>query len=175
MGKIYMLFRTDDSIIKDIVAVNESLDVVLQCLKNDSDLKEAKRLGQGWKIDLVMYDDSGETKLIPIKNYERKLEHCEPNDIQEGAFYNIKYRTICNSNYAEQMRGIGMVKCITACPPNFVFENREKTELHLNYEDITVISKCRDDEDGDDWDRFQYYSYLLQWKKEHENKKGKDQ
>ena len=67
------------------------------------------------------------------------------------------------------VRKIVRTKYVKACPPKFVFDNNTDFGLHLHYDDIIVIVKCRENEDCDDADRFIYYSYLYEWKQEHGN------
>ena len=164
MGKIYLLFKTDD-IKREVVAAHESLEVITEYLKRNTALAEPDRLGQGWEIDLLKYDDMGKSDLTLINKHTKELENCSPNDIHEGTCYNIAYKT----KGIDVTRRILMAKCIKACPPDFSFDNNTDSGLHLHSNDIIVIAKCREDEDGDDRDRFQYYSYLYQWKVEHCN------
>ena len=169
MGNLYLLFKTDD-IKRDIVAAHESSEAITEYLKNDRDLFEPKKLGQGWEISLLMYDKTGKANLIQIKKYTKKLVNCNPEDIREGIRYNIifKCKGMHDCRRLVNIQGISKAKCIKTCPPEFIFGKQEDTWLRLYYDDIVVITECREDEEGDDWDRFQYYSHLYRWKKEHE-------
>ena len=93
MCKLYLLFKTDD-IQKEIVAAHESLDVIVQFLKDNPGMANPEKLGQGWEIDWLTYDATGKTNLKPIKKYSKALVNCSPDDIEEGAYYNIVYRDI---------------------------------------------------------------------------------
>ena len=164
MDKLYLLFKTDD-IKKDIVAAHESSDIITKFLESDHEISEPKKLGQGWEIDLMMYDKTGKSNLTPIKKYTKELENCRPEEIREGVCYNIAYK---NKGTGVEKK-IVKTKCIRACPPIFVFDNNTDFGLHLHYNNIIVIAKCRENEDSDDVDRFIYYSYLYQWKHEQDN------
>ena len=166
MGRLYLLFKTDEFVVKDIVAVHESLEFLLTLLKNNHELAEPKRLGQGWEIDLMTYDDTGKANLTLVNKFKKELVNCRQNDIQEGCYYNIIYKNKDGHDYKClcKTRGIGKTKCIKSNPPEYIFGNREATGLQLNYDDIFIITKCREDEDDEDWDRFQYYSNVLQCK-----------
>ena len=166
MSKLYLLFKTDD-IQKEIVAAHESLEVIVQYLKDNPNLAEPEKLGQGWEIDWLTYDATGKTNLKPIKKYSKALVNCSPDDIEEGAYYNIVYRDIQASSRLNSTRRVFKAKCIKATPPEYVFRKGDSADWHLDYKDIIVIAKCREDEDGDDCDRFIYYSHLYEWKKEH--------
>lgn len=162
MGKLYLLFKTDD-IKRGIVAAHESSDIITKYLESNREIFEPKKLGQGWEIDLLMYDETGKSNLTPIKKYTKELENCSPDEIREGIRYNIAYK----NNGKDIARKIVRTKCIKACPPEFIFDNNTDSGLQLQYNDIIVITKCRDNEDSDDVDRFIYYSYLYEWKLEH--------
>ena len=166
MSKLYLLFKTDD-IQKEIVAAHESLDVIVQFLKDNSGLAEPEKLGQGWEIDWLTYDATGKANLKPIKKYSKVLVNCSPDDIEEGAFYNIVYRDIQGSSRLNSTRRVFKAKCTKATPPEYKFRKGDSADWHLDYKDIIVIAKCRENEDGDDCDRFIYYSHLYEWKKEH--------
>ena len=168
MGKLYLLFKTDD-IQEEIVAAHESLDVIVQYLKDNSDLAEPEKLGQGWKIDWLTYDATGKANLKPIKKYSKGLVNCNPDDIEEGTYYNIVYRDILGSSRLNSTRRVFKAKCIKTGPPEYVFSKGDSADWHLDYKDIIVIAKCRENEDCDDADRFIYYSYLYEWKQEHGN------
>ena len=164
MGKLYLLFKTDD-IKREIVAAHESSDIITKYLESNREIFEPKKLGQGWEIDLLMYDENGKSNLTTIKKYTKKLENCSTDEIREGDCYNIAYK----NNGKDLARKIVRTKCIKACPPEFVFDNNTGSGLQLHYNDIIVITKSRENEDNDDIDRFIYYSYLYQWKQEHDN------
>lgn len=164
MGKLYLLFKTDD-IKREIVAVHESSDTITKYLESNPEIFEPKKLGQGWEIDLLMYDETGKSNLTTIKEYTKELEHCSPDEIREGVRYNIAYK----NNGKDITRKIVRTKCLKACPPEFIFDNNTDSGLQLHYNDIIVISKCRENEDCDDADRFINYSYLYEWKQEHGN------
>ena len=166
MGKLYLLFKTDD-IQEEIVAAHESLVVLEQYLMNNHDLGEPEKIGQGWKIDLLTYDSNGKSHLKLIKKYTKELAMCSPENIEEESYYNIVYRIVQGSD-SLPMR-ILKAKCIKASPPNYVFVKQNTSDFHLRYADIIVIEKCRENEDCDDGDRFIYYSHLYQWKMEHDN------
>ena len=166
MSKLYLLFKTDD-IQKEIVAAHESLEVIVQYLKGNPDLAEPEKLGQGWEIDWLTYDATGKANLKPIKKYSKGLVNCSPDDIEEGAYYNIVYRDIKGNSYLNSTRRVFKAKCIKATPPEYVFSKGDSADWHLDYKDIIVIAKCRENEDGDDCDRFIYYSHLYEWKIEH--------
>ena len=166
MSKLYLLFKTDD-IQKEIVAAHESLEVIVQYLKDNPDLAEPEKLGQGWEIDWLTYDETGEADLKLIKKYSKALVNCSPDDIEEGAYYNIVYRDIKGNSRLNSTRRVFKTKCIKASPPEYIFSKGDSADWHLDYKDIIVIAKCREDEDGDDCDRFIYYSHLYEWKKEH--------
>lgn len=166
MNKMYLLFKTDD-IQKEIVAAHESLDIIVQFLKDNPNLAEPEKLGQGWEIDWLTYDATGKANLKPIKKYSKGLVNCSPDDIEEGAYYNIVYRDIQVSSRLNNTRRVFKAKCIKASPPEYIFSMGISTDWHLDYKDIIVIAKCRENEDGDDCDRFIYYSHLYEWKKEH--------
>lgn len=163
MGRLYLLFKTDEFVVKDIVAAHASLEVVSALLKINHELAEPKRLGQGWEIDLLTYDNTGKPNLTLINKFKKELLNCRPNDIQEGAYYNIIYKNKAGHDYKRfcKTRGIGKTKCIKSKPPEYIFGSREATGLQLHYDDIFVITKCREDEDQEDWDRFQYYTNVL--------------
>ena len=165
MSKIYLLFKTDD-IQKEIVAAHESLDVIEQFLKDNPGMANPEKLGQGWEIDWLTYDATGKTNLKPIKKYSKGLVNCSLDDIEEGAFYNIVYRDIQGSSRLNSTRRVFKAKCIKASPPEYIFSKGDSADWHLDYKDIIVISKCRENEDGDDCDRFIYYSHLYEWEKE---------
>ena len=166
MSKLYLLFKTDD-IQKEIVAAHESLDVIVQFIKDNPDLAEPEKLGQGWEIDWLTYDATGKTYLKTIKKYSKGLVNCSPDDIEEGAYYNIVYRDIKDNSHLNSTRRVFKTKCIKASPPEYIFNKGISTDWHLDYKDIIVIAKCRENEDGDDCDRFIYYSHLYEWKIEH--------
>ena len=166
MSKLYLLFKTDD-IQKEIVAAHESLDVIVQYLKDNPNLAEPEKLGQGWEIDWLTYDATGKANLKPIKKYSKVLVNCNPDDIEAGAYYNIVHRDIQGSSCLNNTRRVFKAKCIKATPPEYVFSKGDSADWHLDYKDIIVIAKCRENEDGDDCDRFIYYSHLYEWKKEH--------
>ena len=166
MSKLYLLFKTDD-IQKEIVAAHESLDVIVQFLKDNPDLAEPEKLGQGWDIDRLTYDATGKANLKPIKKYSKVLVNCNPDDIEAGAYYNIVHRDIQGSSCLNNTRRVFKAKCIKATPPEYVFSKGDSADWHLDYKDIIVIAKCRENEDGDDCDRFIYYSHLYEWKIEH--------
>lgn len=163
MSKLYLLFKTDD-IQKEIVAVHESLDVIVQYLKDNSDLAEPEKLGQGWEINWLTYDAAGKVNLKAIKKYKKELVNCCPDDIEEGAYYNIVYRDIEESSHLKITRRVFKVKCIKATLSEYVFSKGGSADLYLDYTDIIIITKCRENEDSDDCDRFLYYSYLYEWK-----------
>ena len=167
MGKLYLLFKTD-GIQKDIAAAHKSLEVISEYLENNQELANPEKLGQGWEIDLLYYDDTGNTNLTQIIKYSKELTKCKPNDIQEGAYYNIAYKDndIQDRRRLDKTRRKVKIKCIKACYPDYIFDNHKASGLHLNYNDIIVIAKCRINEDGDDSDRFVYYSHLFQWRME---------
>ncbi len=175
MGKVYLLFKTDD-FERNIVAEHESLEAVTEYLGNNYDHIEPERLGQGWEIDLLAYDDTGKADLTIINKHKKELEKCSQADIKEGDFYNIAYRIkgVQGSRRIDNTRRICKTKCIKACPPDFIFDNRKAAGMHLHYNDIIVIAKCRVNEDSDDQDRFIYYSNLYQWKTEQNNNGNKD-
>ena len=164
MSKLYLLFKTDD-IQKEIVAAHESLDVIVQFLKDNSGLAEPEKLGQGWEIDWLTYDATGKANLKTIKKYSKGLVNCSPDDIKEGAYYNIVYRDIQGSSRLNSTRRVFKAKCIKASPPEYIFSKGDSADWHLDYKDIIVIAKCRENEDGDDCDRFIYYSHLYEWEK----------
>ena len=166
MSKLYLLFKTDD-IQKKIVAAHESLDVIVQFLKDNPGMANPEKLGQGWEIDGLTYDATGKANLKPIKKYSKALVNCSPDDIEEGAFYNIVYRDIQGSSRLNSSKRVFKAKCIKATPPEYVFSKGDSADWHLDYKDVIVITKCREDEDGDDFDRFIYYSHLYEWKNEH--------
>ena len=166
MCKLYLLFKTDD-IQKEIVSAHESLDVIVQFLKDNPDLAEPEKLGQGWEIDWLTYDATGKANLKPIKKYSKVLVNCSPDDIEAGAYYNIVYRDIQGSSRLNSTRRVFKAKCIKASPPEYVFSKGDSADWHLDYKDIIVIARCRENEDGDDCDRFIYYSHLYEWKREH--------
>ena len=166
MCKLYLLFKTDD-IQKEIVAAHESLDVIVQFLKDNPGMANPEKLGQGWEIDWLTYDATGKTNLKPIKKYSKVLVNCSPDDIEEGAYYNIVYRDIKGNSHLNSLRRVFKAKCIKASPPEYIFSKGDSADWHLDYKDIIVIAKCREDEDGDDCDRFIYYSHLYEWKTEH--------
>ena len=166
MCKLYLLFKTDD-IQKEIVAAHESLDVIVQFLKDNPNLAEPEKLGQGWEIDWLTYDATGKTNLKPIKKYSKVLVNCSPDDIEAGAYYNIVHRDIQGSSCLNNTRRVFKAKCIKASPPEYIFSKGDSADWHLDYKDIIVITKSREDEDGDDCDRFIYYSHLYEWEKEH--------
>lgn len=166
MSKLYLLFKTDD-IQQGIVAAHESLDVIVQYLKDNPGLAEPEKLGQGWEIDWLTYDATGKANLKPIKKYSKVLVNCSPDNIEEGAYYNIVYRVIQGSRRLNSTRRVFKAKCIKASPPELIFSKGDSADWYLNYQDIIVIAKCREDEDGDDYDRFIYYSHLYEWKIEH--------
>ena len=169
MGKLYLLFKTDEIVKKEIVAANESLEVVTEYLNNNQELDDPVKLGQGWEIDLLTYDDTGKTNLTLINKHAKELEKCKPEDIQENTYYNIVYKdnTVQDPKRLDTTKKVCKMKCIKVCPPKFIFVNRKVAGLHLRYDDIIVIAKCRENEDSDDTDRFIYYSHLYQWKMEH--------
>lgn len=164
MGKLFLLFKTDD-IKREIVAAHESSDTITKYLESNSEIFEPEKLGQGWEITLLMYDETGKTNITTIKKYTKELENCNLDEIREGGRYNIAYR----NKDKDIVRKIVRTKCVKACPPKFVFDNNTDFGLHLHYDDIIVIVKCRENEDCDDADRFIYYSYLYEWKQEHGN------
>ncbi len=166
MSNLYLHFKTDD-IQKEIVAAHESLDVIVQFLKDNPDLADPEKLGQGWEIDWLTYDATGKANLKPIKKYSKELVNCSLNDIEESAFYNVVYRDIQDNSRLNSTRRVFKAKCIKASPPVYIFSKGISTDWHLDYKDIIVIAKCREDEDGDDCDRFIYYSHLYEWKNEH--------
>ena len=166
MSKLYLLFKTDD-IQKEIVAAHESLDVIVQFLKDNPDLAEPEKLGLGWRIDRLTYDVTGKANLKPIKKYNKVLLNCNPDAIEAGAYYNIMYRNIQGSSCLNSTRRVFKAKCIKTTPPEYIFRKGDSADWHLDYKDIIVIAKCRDNEDGDDCDRFIYYSHLYEWEKEH--------
>ena len=166
MSKLYLLFKTDD-IQKEIVAAHESLDVIVQFLKDNPDLAEPEKLGQGWEIDWLTYDATGKVDLKPIKKYSKALVNCSPDDIEEGAYYNIVYRDIKDNSHLNSTRRVFKTKCIKASSPEYIFIKGDSADWHLDYKDIIVIARCRENEDGDDCDRFIYYSHLYEWKIEH--------
>ncbi len=166
MSKLYLLFKTDD-IQKEIVAAHETLDIIVQFLKDNPNLAEPEKLGQGWEIDWLTYDATGEADLKLIKKYSKALVNCNPDDIEEGAYYNIVYRDIKDNSHLNSTRRVFKTKCIKATPPEYVFSKGDSADWHLDYKDIIVIAKCRENEDGDDCDRFIYYSHLYEWKTEH--------
>ena len=163
MSKLYLLFKTDD-IQKEIVAAHETLDVIVQYLKDNPGMANPEKLGQGWEIDWLTSDATGKTNLKPIKKYSKALVNCSPDDIEEGAFYNIVYRDIQGSSRLNSTRRVFKAKCIKDSPPEYIFSKGDSADWHLDYKDIIVIIKCREDEDGDDCDRFIYYSHLYEWK-----------
>ena len=75
MSKLYLLFKTDD-IQKEIVAAHETLDIIVQFLKDNPNLAEPEKLGQGWEIDWLTYDATGKANLKPIKKYSKGLVNC---------------------------------------------------------------------------------------------------
>ena len=166
MSKLYLLFKTDD-IQKEIVAAHESLDVIVQFLKDNPGLADPEKLGQGWEIDWLTYDATGKVDLKPIKKYSKALVNCSPDDIEEGAYYNIVYRDIKDNSHLNSTRRVFKTKCIKACSPEYIFSKADSADWHLDYKDIIVIARCRENEDGDDCDRFIYYSHLYEWKIEH--------
>ena len=166
MGKLYLLFKTDD-IQEEIVAAHESLDVIVQYLKDNSDLAEPEKLGQGWEINWLTYDAVGKVNLKAIKKCKKELVNCSSDEIEEGAYYNIVYRDIQGSSCLNSTRRVFKAKCTKATPPEYKFRKGDSADWHLDYKDIIVIAKCRENEDGDDCDRFIYYSHLYEWKKEH--------
>ena len=172
-NKLYLLFRTDD-VLRELVAAHESLETIKRFLARNRDVAEPQRLGQGWEIDLVTYDGSGKADSIVTGKHIKELESCGPDDIREGVCYNIMYKNpdTRNCRRAGETKRTGRTKCVRTCPPEYIFGNDPDTGLCLCYDDIVVITACREDEDGEDWDRFQYYSHLYQWKKEHENGEG---
>ena len=166
MSKLYLLFKTDD-ILKEIVAAHESLDVIVQFFKDNPGMANPEKLGQGWEIDWLTYDATGKVDLKPIKKYSKALVNCSPDDIEEGAYYNIVYRDIKDKSHLNSTRRVFKTKCIKATPPEYVFSKGDSADWHLDYKDIIVIARCRENEDGDDCDRFIYYSHLYEWEKEH--------
>ena len=166
MSKLYLLFKTDD-ILKEIVAAHESLDVIVQFFKDNPGMANPEKLGQGWEIDWLTYDATGKVDLKPIKKYSKALVNCSPDDIEEGAYYNIVYRDIKDKSHLNSTRRVFKTKCIKATPPEYVFSKGDSADWHLDYKDIIVIAKCRENEDGDDCDRFIYYSHLYEWNIEH--------
>lgn len=118
MGRLYLLFKTDEFVVKDIVAVHESLEVLLALIKNNHELTEPKRLGQGWEIDLMTYDDTGKANLTLVNKFKKELVNCRQNDIQEGCYYNIIYKNKDGHDYKClcKTRGIGKTKCIKSKP-----------------------------------------------------------
>ena len=86
MGRLYLLFKTDEFVVKDIVAVHESLEVLLALLKNNHELAEPKRLGQGWEIDLMTYDDTGKAiyKGLAIEMYGELMEKANETAERKG-------------------------------------------------------------------------------------------
>ena len=166
MSKLYLLFKTDD-IQKEIVAAHESLDVIVQFLKDNPDLAEPEKLGQGWEIDWLTYDATGKVDLKPIKKYSKALVNCSPDDIEEGAYYNIVYRDIKDNSHLNSTRRVFKTKCIKASSPEYIFIKGDSADWHLDYKDVIIIAKSRGNGDGDDCDRFIYYSHLYEWKIEH--------
>lgn len=174
MDKLYLLFKTDEIIKKDIVAAHVSLEVVTEYLENNQELAEPEKLGQGWEIDLLSFSDTGKTELTLINKHTKELKKCRPEDIQDGAYYNIVYKdnnNIQDRRCLNKTRRVCKMKCIKVCPPEFIFDSPKATSLHLNYNDIIIIAKCRENEDGDDSDRFIYFSHLYQWEIEHSDAK----
>ena len=167
MSSLYLLFKTD-YIKTDIVAAHESLGVLEQYLMNNHDLVEPEKIGQGWEINLLTYDLTGKSDLKLIKKHTKELEKCNPDSIHEGDYYNIAYQVSKGCSRQNIPIRILKAKCIIACPPNFIFAKKEASylHLHLRYNDIIVIAKCRENEEDDDGDRFIYYSNLYQWKLE---------
>ena len=166
MSKLYLLFKTDD-IQKEFVAAHESLDVIMQFLEDNPDLAEPEKLGQGWIIEWLTYDETGEANLKQINKYSKVLVNCSPDDIEADAYYNIVHRDIQGGSCLNSTRRVFKAKCIKAAPPEYVFRKGDSAEWHLDYKDIIVIAKCREDEEGDDCDRFIYYSHVYEWKIEH--------
>ena len=170
--ELYLLFKTDD-IKREIVAAHESPDTITKYLESKPEIFEPQKLGQGWEITLLIYDETGKSNLTPIKKYIKELKKCKLDDIHEGAYYNIVYQNkdVNSSNRLVRTRRLLKTKCIKACSPEFIFTYHKDNELHLHYNDIIVITRCRDNEDSDDVDRFIYYSHLYQWRIEHEQEK----
>ena len=166
MSKLYLLFKTDD-IQKKIVAAHESLDVIVQFLKDNPGMANPEKLGQGWEIDWLTYDATGKANLKPVKKYSKALVNCSPDAIEVGVYYNIVYRDIQGSCRLNNTRRVFKAKCIKDSPPEYIFSKGDSADWHLDYKDIIVIAKCRENEDGDDCDRFIYYSHLYEWKIEH--------
>lgn len=50
MGRLYLLFKTDEFVVKDIVAVHESLEVVLHCSKIIMGWLSTKNMGKAGKL-----------------------------------------------------------------------------------------------------------------------------
>lgn len=157
MDEMYLLFKTNGFDQKEIVGASVALSTVKRYLDNDASLLRPTRYGCGWEISKLVYDDSGKACLETIDCYVNKMEGCPFEEIKVGEYYNINY-TISETNGSELIR---KAKCISSNPSGLIFESKH-SKWHVSDKDSSVIVRCRENEDEEDWDRFVTYSNIEQ-------------
>ncbi len=160
MDKLYLLFKTNGLGPKEIVGANVELSTVRKYLENDEGLLHPFRYGCGWEISKLEYDDSGKASLETIDCYVNNMKECPFEEVEVGGYYNINYIN-SETNGSEIIR---KAKCIISKPSGKVFEGKH-SKWHVSDKDQSVIVRCRDNEDQEDWDRFVTYSNIEQCRK----------